>query len=452
MLQDAGQGQFDVIVFTKLSRFARNAREYLVTAHKLEQYGVQLASVKENIDPTTQTGKMIAGMLALFAEWELETIRERLIENRVAKGQRGFPTSGRLPFGRTFNKETEKWELDDKAAMQITQAAKEFLAGGSLFKIAEKFQMNYTTLIKTLSERCGDKWTVNFKDEKPITYEIPRILPEEIIEQIRNRLMFNKKNNRVDIRNYVLSGFIRCEHCGHTLQGQTQTVKDIEYQYYRHAMGRDNKCKSFFNVPLASVERAVFETIFENTVDLPSFERAIASSLPDEQMISDLEQKIKVQEKELRQIGKELDQLIDLALSGTLSKETIQKREQTLIQSKANVEEHLIENRGKFNSMPDVEQVRKEAGQIRRQLLEHFRGKDRLQRMTFDEKRNLLHWLFYGKDAKGTNYGIYVNKAGRGKNQKIDYFMYGRITGLRTLKGDDINYQEQDYLTKIVTS
>jgi hypothetical protein len=60
--------------------------------------------------------------------------------------------------------------------------------------------------------------------------------------------------------------------------------------------------------------------------------------------------------------------------------------------------------------------------------------------MTFDEKRTLLHWLFDGKDMEGTPYSIYVNKNGKGKNSEVDYYMYVRLQGLRTLKGDDINY------------
>ena len=38
----------------------------------------------------------------------------------------------------------------------------------------------------------------------------------------------------------------------------------------------------------------------------------------------------------------------------------------------------------------------KEAHIIRRQLLEKFSGKNRLQEMTFAEKKDLLHWLFDG--------------------------------------------------------
>jgi hypothetical protein len=65
--------------------------------------------------------------------------------------------------------------------------------------------------------------------------------------------------------------------------------------------------------------------------------------------------------------------------------------------------------------------------------------------MTFAEKRELLHFLFSGKDRSGSPYGVYINKTGKSK----DYFLYGKITGLRTLKGNDIDYDEEtEYKTK----
>ncbi|MFC1896721.1 hypothetical protein ACFL0Q_08720 [Thermodesulfobacteriota bacterium] len=60
--------------------------------------------------------------------------------------------------------------------------------------------------------------------------------------------------------------------------------------------------------------------------------------------------------------------------------------------------------------------------------------------MSFGDKKALLHWLFEGKDKDGSPYGIYVNRQGKGQGAKIDYFLYGRITGLRTAKGDDIDW------------
>ncbi len=78
------------------------------------------------------------------------------------------------------------------------------------------------------------------------------------------------------------------------------------------------------------IEDAIFRTIFENTVDAPAFERAIKDSLPDENLILSLEKQVKAREKELKRTEKELDKLVNLALEGTLKKETIHEREKAL--------------------------------------------------------------------------------------------------------------------------
>jgi site-specific DNA recombinase len=111
MMNDAKEKKFEVIVFTKLSRFARNARDYQNYSHELNKYGIQIFSIKENIDPTTPIGKMIAGMLALFAEWEHETIREQMYENKMVKWKEKRAFIGKPPFGYVWNKESKKLEV-----------------------------------------------------------------------------------------------------------------------------------------------------------------------------------------------------------------------------------------------------------------------------------------------------------------------------------------------------
>ena len=72
----------------------------------------------------------------------------------------------------------------------------------------------------------------------------------------------------------------------------------------------------------------------------------------------------------------------------------------------------------------------------------YFGSMERLETMTFDEKREMLHWLFDGKDSEGTSYGIYITMKAKGT---YDYFIYGRLVeGLRTVKGDDIDYYSDE--------
>jgi DNA invertase Pin-like site-specific DNA recombinase len=116
MVQDAKQGKFEVIIFTKLSRFARNAREYMNLSYELEKHGISLVSIKENIDPTTSAGKMMAGILALFAEWEHETIKEQMHENKMARWKEQRIFIGMPPYAYYWNKETKQLEINEEEA------------------------------------------------------------------------------------------------------------------------------------------------------------------------------------------------------------------------------------------------------------------------------------------------------------------------------------------------
>ncbi|MFP3860124.1 MAG: recombinase zinc beta ribbon domain-containing protein [Bacteroidales bacterium] len=271
--------------------------------------------------------------------------------------------------------------------------------------------MGYENLKNVLAYRSGDKWTVNFTGEQPIIYDVPRILSDDTIHKIKERLQFNRRNNRTDVQNkYVLTGFIRCENCGRTLTGQTIKGVNTLWQYYNHTRKKYDWCKAFTQISAPKIEQAVIEAIFDNIVDVPSFKRAISESLPDDNKINQLKQTIERDEKQLKQTEKELDKLVDIAMQGTLNKETIRNKEAELLEQKNKLQEELQEHRQELNNMPDTDQIKDHAEEIRRSLLEKYGSKERIQEMTFDEKRELLHWLFDGKDKHGTPYGICVNK------------------------------------------
>ena len=450
-LHDGQKGKFDTLVIHRLSRFGRNARELLNNNEELQNAGIKLRSIKEGIDFGNKYGKAMLGMFAVMAELERDIIREQMLENRLAGAQKGIPTVGKLPIGRTFNRETNEWELNEEVARLLQWAADSYLKGQSLRDISHTLRTRYNLplgyhyLITVLSERCGDTWTVNFKDEEPITYTIPRILDDTTIQKVKDRLAHNKIENRKDARRYVLTGFIRCEACGKSLSGQTQINRyGTHFKYYNHPAGKYEKCKAFNSVPLKQIEKAVFETIFENFLDVPAFEQAISQSLPDESHINRLKEGIQLKQKELSSIQNKLDKLVDAVLSGDLEKATIKEKEQALLQEKQKLESEIAQDREQLANLPDTDQIKQQAEEIRQQLKRKYSGKDRLSEMSFEDKKQLLHWLFDGHDNEGTPYGIYVNKQGSGHGAAIDYMMYGKITGLRTVKGDDINYFPKD--------
>ena len=70
--------EWDVLVLYNLSRGFRNHLDFVTFYHEFcEVHGKQIVSVSEDIDMSTRMGRFFAGQLVQFAEWELETMRER---------------------------------------------------------------------------------------------------------------------------------------------------------------------------------------------------------------------------------------------------------------------------------------------------------------------------------------------------------------------------------------
>ena len=87
MLDMARSG--DVIVVWRLDRLGRSLKDLIETVTLLQQRGIELRSLKENIDTTTPTGKLMFHIMAALAEFERDVIRERTIAGLEAARARG---------------------------------------------------------------------------------------------------------------------------------------------------------------------------------------------------------------------------------------------------------------------------------------------------------------------------------------------------------------------------
>ena len=87
LLDYARQG--DAIVVVGIDRLGRNAAEVMTTIRDLGERGIVLRSLREGIDTSNATGRMVAGVLASLAELELELGKERRTAARGARRARG---------------------------------------------------------------------------------------------------------------------------------------------------------------------------------------------------------------------------------------------------------------------------------------------------------------------------------------------------------------------------
>lgn len=86
----------DTIVVWKLDRLARSIKQLIETIENLEERNIGFRSLTENIDTTTNGGKLIFHIFAALAEFERGIIRERTVAGLEAAKARG-KIGGRPP-------------------------------------------------------------------------------------------------------------------------------------------------------------------------------------------------------------------------------------------------------------------------------------------------------------------------------------------------------------------
>jgi len=77
LLEAARRREIDLVLVWRLYRWGRSVTDLLVTFQELEHLGVGFVSLTEALDLTTPAGRAMAGLLAIFAEFEREILRER---------------------------------------------------------------------------------------------------------------------------------------------------------------------------------------------------------------------------------------------------------------------------------------------------------------------------------------------------------------------------------------
>lgn len=79
----------DVLVTDSFSRLSRSTKDLLALVDQLNSSGVHLVSLKENLDTTTATGKLMLTMLSALSQFERDLIAERTLDGLKAARARG---------------------------------------------------------------------------------------------------------------------------------------------------------------------------------------------------------------------------------------------------------------------------------------------------------------------------------------------------------------------------
>ena len=131
LLEAARRREIDLV--WRLDRWGRSVTDLLATLQELEHLGVGFVSLTEALDLTTPAGRAMAGLLAIFAEFEREILRERTRAGLAHARQNG------KRLGRPAT-----------AAVHAAEIRKLHRAGVSKSEIARRVQIGRTSVRRIL--------------------------------------------------------------------------------------------------------------------------------------------------------------------------------------------------------------------------------------------------------------------------------------------------------------
>ena len=274
-------GEVDVIVVSKLDRWGRDLGWLYDTFRDFDRLRVEMHSLGEgSMNEDTSSGRLHRHMLSMFADFERDRIRERMMEGLRRTAELGGWSGGPPPFGYKIVEENGRKILDPhrdgEEAATIERAVELAVDHGmTAYQIAARLndeglqprigvRWNYPNLRRTIDSPTivgRHVWAKHTDD--PVAVQFEPLIPVERWEAARRALSLNSGRVHRKKRHYLLRGRLT-SICGHRMWGAYR--KDRGRSHYKcqenfttHRVGdRSCGCRA---LPTDEIDAIVWDTI-----------------------------------------------------------------------------------------------------------------------------------------------------------------------------------------------
>jgi DNA invertase Pin-like site-specific DNA recombinase len=135
LMADAHRRYFDIVLCWKIDRFGRSLKHLVNALADLDCYGIAFVSLRDNLDLSTPSGRLMFQIIGAMAEFERSLIQERVragLRNAKLKGK----TLGRPPL-----------------ALDRERIARLRASGASIREISAQLEVSTATVHKALRQR-----------------------------------------------------------------------------------------------------------------------------------------------------------------------------------------------------------------------------------------------------------------------------------------------------------
>lgn len=410
LLQDSDKGLFEAVIVCDISRWSRDNLKSKQGLNILKQNGIRFFVGTVEYDLFNPEQSFFLTMGTAMAEMQADQQAQKSIINRIERAKQGIPTSGKLPYGRTWSKK-DGWGIDKEKQEIIERLARRYLKGEKMADLSKEYGMNHASLWKTLTQRSGTEWPCRFTNKRlnideTVMMEIPPLLDEKTIAAIKEKAEANKTYQHGHIKyRYLLSRMIFCGHCGMSFVG---TPNSRGIQYYRH--NPRSGCDRFHQSLRADkLDNLVLTELVRSLGDPKRMEEAVRKATPNTERIEAHKKELTDVKSDIKKAEEKKNRIVSAIAEGIVlldeAKQELDKLRDQL--SLLNSRKDRIEK--ELNHIPNPTRIKQLTKFGKKVLIDAIRNNPAYGlRKKWEWKRGFVERVFGGKDAKSQRMGVYV--------------------------------------------
>ena len=373
MIQAGVDGEIDLIITKSISRFARNTVDTLKYVRLLKEKNVAILFEEENINTLTMDGELLLTILSSVAQQEVHNTSEHVKKGLKMKMERGELVGFQGCLGYDYDSIKKEITVNEEEAKTVRYIFKRYIEGAGATIIArelkelgyktkrgnlkwgisgivgiiknEKYKgdlvMGKTFTVDPISKRRlsnigeSDKYYLEGHHEPIVSSEVfdqANAIREKRACPRRGTNQFTNSNREKIVHLYPFSSMLECGFCGHNLSRRVKNGspekegKRIWQCTSSTKTGKEN-CEHSLAIDEALIEKAYLEALNrlvdkDNTAQFKDFLETVETAIMSESPTK----KINELESMIESLEKKKDSILELRISGVVSKEDCEKK------------------------------------------------------------------------------------------------------------------------------
>lgn len=351
MIRDVRAGKVSRVVVYKLDRLSRSQKDtlYLIEDVFLAS-GCEFVSMSESFSTETPVGRATIGLLAVFAQLERETIKERMMVGRAARAKAGLAHYGPdSPVG--YDYKTGFLTILEDEAFQVREIFRLYASGRTSREVADDLNQRgllirgkpwNATHVRTVLHNSVYIGKVHFAGEE-YDGQHEAIIDPELFARVQDltqtrRNSFAQHGSRNYAGDRLLTGLVYCAKCGCRLTPNGSRKNGVLRDYYSCTARRDKTFARAHGITCDAkpirrekLEEAVLSQIKLLQAD-PEALRPRTKKEPDERPAL---------RAQISRLDSQISRLLDLYADGAFSADVLGEKTEALRRARASCQERL---------------------------------------------------------------------------------------------------------------